>query len=196
MSTPNPEQGTYVVQDNLYMRKCVKTEDGKLAWLYKYEMFANTVDLAVFDPTLKYVMLVKRGPNTEPAEYRNCWAIPGGFLNRNETSAQAAAREYHEETGEQVQEKDLIFVYVADEPNRDPRQRTVSMVYTAIADMKGEPLNPVDIDEINGVIWMPVADLRNGTVPMAFDHMKVLGHCLAKHKQNRDLEMYNNVFSA
>lgn len=170
-----------MVLEDLYMRKRVQTEDGKKAWLYNYEMFANTVDLVVFNHTLEYVMLVKRGPNTQPEEFRNTWAIPGGFLNRDETSSQGAAREYYEETGEQVKPDTLIFVGVADEPNRDPRQRTVGLLYTAVAEMKTKPLNPVDVEEIAGVQWAPVSDLLEDKIPMAFDHKKLFLRCLKKH---------------
>lgn len=183
----------FKVLEQKYMRKYVEMSDGTKAWLYNYEMFAITVDLIVFDPTLNYVMLIKRGANTEPVQFRHRWAIPGGFLNRDETSVQGAAREYHEETGQKVDEKNLIFVCVADDPYRDPRQRTMSMVYTATADIKCNPLVTLDADEIDGVQWVLVSDLLGYKLPMAFDHHKLLAQALLKQKELNMLKSYSEL---
>jgi 8-oxo-dGTP diphosphatase len=58
---------------------------------------AVTVDAIVF--TIRQeklqVALIKRG--IEP--FKNCWAIPGGFVNLNEPLEDAVKRELHEEVG-------------------------------------------------------------------------------------------------
>jgi len=178
----NNDSNSFPVQvlENKYMRQQVQTPEGE-RWLYKYEMFANTVDLVVFDHNLLYAMLVKRGSNTEPEQYRGCWAIPGGFLNKDETSEQGAVREFNEETGETVDPKDLHFVCVADNPTRDPRQRTVGLVYTAIATMTDKNLVPVDVGEIDGVKWISIKELVSDGRPMAFDHDELLFKALQCH---------------
>lgn len=168
-----------VLQD-LYCRKLVQLENGAKRWLYNYPMIANTTDLVVFDQEKKHALLVKRGPTTEPVEFRGLWAIPGGFMNPDETTRECAAREYYEETGEKVNKDDLQFVTVADKPDRDPRQRTVSFVYTATTkrDSKSRVYKPIDKEEISEVSWVNVENLLNGKVPMAFDHVDLLRQAL------------------
>ena len=63
------------------------------------------------------------------------WAIPGGFVDYGESLITAAVREAKEEVSLSV---DLIEQFqVYSEPNRDPRQHTISVVFLATA--TGEP---------------------------------------------------------
>lgn len=59
------------------------------------------------------------------------WALPGGFVDYGETLEQAAIREAREETGLQVQLTGQMHTYSS--PDRDPRQHTISTVFTATA---------------------------------------------------------------
>lgn len=59
------------------------------------------------------------------------WAIPGGFVDYGETVETAAIREAAEETGLQVRLIEQFHVY--SDPNRDPRQHTLSIVFLATA---------------------------------------------------------------
>ncbi|MDZ7956756.1 MAG: NUDIX hydrolase [Aulosira sp. DedQUE10] len=63
------------------------------------------------------------------------WALPGGFVDYGESVEVAARREAQEETGLQVELVEQFLVY--SDPNRDPRQHTISIVFLATA--KGEP---------------------------------------------------------
>ena len=63
------------------------------------------------------------------------WAIPGGFVDYGESAETAAQREAAEETGLQVELIEQFYVY--SDPNRDPRQHTMSVVFIATA--TGEP---------------------------------------------------------
>ena len=57
------------------------------------------------------------------------WALPGGFVDLRESLEEAAAREAQEETGLQVENLDQFRAYSA--PDRDPRQHTITNVFTA-----------------------------------------------------------------
>lgn len=63
------------------------------------------------------------------------WAIPGGFVDYGESVETAAKREAEEETSLQVELIEQFHVY--SDPNRDPRQHTLSVVFLATA--IGEP---------------------------------------------------------
>ncbi|MES1021662.1 NUDIX hydrolase [Gloeocapsa sp. BRSZ] len=63
------------------------------------------------------------------------WAIPGGFVDYGESVESAAQREAEEEIGLQVELIEQFQVY--SDPQRDPRQHTLSVVFLATA--TGEP---------------------------------------------------------
>jgi 8-oxo-dGTP diphosphatase len=69
------------------------------------------------------LVLIRRG--NEP--YKGCLALPGGFVEKDETVEQAVIRETKEETGLATAIVRLIGVY--SDPGRDPRGPTVSICY-------------------------------------------------------------------
>lgn len=107
------------------------------------------------------ILLVKRGPKyLEP----NLWALPGGFVERDETTAQAAVREILEETGYQA--KVISLFRIIDHPDRPKEDRqNISFVYLI------KPIKKTgDSDhEIKKTKWF---DLDNLPKPkeIAFDH--------------------------
>ncbi len=92
------------------------------------------------------------------------WAIPGGFVDYYETVEDAARREAVEETGLELTRLRLFGVY--SDPARDPRQHTISTVFTA--DGLGVPRAGDDAQDI-GVF--PESALPEGIV---FDHPLIL----------------------
>ena len=57
------------------------------------------------------------------------WALPGGFVDRGESLEEAARREAREETSLEVELVEQLHTY--SDPDRDPRQHTVSTVFLA-----------------------------------------------------------------
>jgi 8-oxo-dGTP diphosphatase len=105
---------------------------------YAYEPFAVTVDLAVLtirDGAL-HVLLVERGQDP----FAGHWALPGGFVEPDESAETAAGRELAEETGLQdVTGLHLEQLRTYSEPGRDPRMRVVSVAFTALLPNAPEP---------------------------------------------------------
>lgn len=72
------------------------------------------------------LLLIKRSDHP----FINKWALPGGFINDNETAYQAAARELEEETGLKNVYLDQIYTFT--KPRRDPRTWVMSIAYMAL----------------------------------------------------------------
>ena len=106
-------------------------------------MFDYTVDLLIFGISNKKnmnirelskknlsVILVKR--DKEP--FKDMLVLPGGYVNSDETSEEAAKRILKKETG--LSNIELYLSSINDEVNRDPRHRTISVSYIALVDVE------------------------------------------------------------
>lgn len=105
------------------------------------------------------VLLIQR--KNEP--YKGDWAMPGGFAEDDEDIAETAARELLEETSVRVESADLIQLKTYGKPGRDPRGRTVSVVFYCLLDC--EPIATA-ADDAAAAQWFPLDDLP----ALAFDH--------------------------
>ena len=132
-------------------------------YTYKYPRAALTVDAIVFvkSKATIFLLLIERG--REP--FKNKWALPGGFIDMDETLEQACIRELEEETGLKVQKLEQFRAY--DSINRDPRHRTISVVFSALLD----EVKPVKgSDDAAQAKWFPLNELPE----LAFDHGEIL----------------------
>ncbi len=81
-----------------------------------------TVDVLIeLDDRPGTIVLIER--RNEPVG----WALPGGFVDEGEFLIDAAVREAKEETGLDVEVRELFHAY--SDPARDPRKHTVSTVF-------------------------------------------------------------------
>jgi len=92
------------------------------------------------------------------------WALPGGFVDYGESVETAARREAVEETNLQVELLEQFQVY--SDPNRDPRQHTLSVVFLASA--VGEPQAQ---DDAKTVKLFELWELPSN---LCFDHGQIL----------------------
>lgn len=130
---------------------------------YKYPRPSVTVDAVIFrkiDNELE-VLLIKRG--NEP--YKNSWALPGGFIDMDETLEEAIARELEEETA--LKNIELRQLHAFSALDRDPRGRTISVVFWGMhyGDQKA-----VAGDDASAARWFGINDLP----ALAFDHNEVI----------------------
>jgi 8-oxo-dGTP diphosphatase len=118
-----------------------------------------TVDCVIMDRRGR-VLLIKRGN----APFKGHYALPGGFVDLNETVEGACLREVLEETHLTIRRPKLVGIY--SEPGRDPRGPTVSIAF-ATRVMAGKA---VAGDDAASVEW--VADWK--AQPLAFDHADII----------------------
>ncbi len=140
-------------------------------YTYKYPRPAVTTDAVIFalNGNEKYVLLIKRGR----PPFEGMWALPGGFLDIDEEPEDGVKRELEEETGLTGIEMKQLKAYGA--VNRDPRHRTISIVFYGITDKK----HPVKgMDDAAEAAWFPLNDLP----PMAFDHEKIVSDAIEAAK--------------
>ena len=94
----------------------------------KYEKPSVTADVVIFtlnEANELSVLLIRRGG----FPYQGCWAIPGGFVNMDETVEEGAKRELEEETGLKGVP---VFPYgTFSDPDRDPRMRVITVGHLA-----------------------------------------------------------------
>lgn len=100
------------------------------------------------------------------------WALPGGFVDYGESLEDAALREAREETGLEVNNLRQFRAY--SDPQRDPRQHNISMVFTAEACGK-----PQAGDDAKHVRIFPLDKLP---APLCFDHARILNDYAAEKK--------------
>ncbi|MDR2911093.1 MAG: NUDIX hydrolase [Bacteroidales bacterium] len=137
-------------------------------YVYKYPRAALTVDTIVIaeQDNKRYILLIKRG--NEP--FKNKWAIPGGFIEMNKTLEEACKRELYEETGLRV--KQMIQFKTYDAIDRDPRHRTISVVYYTILK---QIQTVIGNDDALQADWFPVYNLPD----LAFDHKQIIEEFLS-----------------
>ena len=137
---------------------------------YEYPRPAVAVDIVIIrqnESQTREVLLIKR--LHEP--FADQWAVPGGFLDENETLEQAAARELMEETGLECQS--LCQLRAFSTLGRDPRTRVISVAFLANI-LPGQV--PVAADDAKDARWFPL-----GKIPsLAFDHKEMITLALNK----------------
>ncbi|MEQ8275967.1 MAG: NUDIX domain-containing protein [Deltaproteobacteria bacterium] len=121
----------------------------------------DVVIFTVIDGTLR-VLLTKRPASH--ATYPDSWSLPGGFVAARESAEAAAERELAAKAG--VEGVYLEQLYTFSDPDRDPRNRVVSIAYYAL-------VSPDRLTSERGSHepdWFDVGD----TPKLAFDHDTIL----------------------
>src|SRR5262245_56924455 len=137
--------------------------------LNDYPRPSVTVDLVIFtiaEDDLK-VLLIRRGQ--EP--FKGRWALPGGFVEIEESLERAAARELKEEVG--VTNVYLEQLYTFGDPKRDPRGRVISVSYFALVDAERQRI--VAASDAAEAQWHPVF-VAPGLLKRACNHGKILNY--------------------
>ncbi len=110
------------------------------------------------------ILLVKRG--FEP--YKGMWCLPGGRHEEGERIEETAKREVKEETGLDVELKEILGVY--SDPSRDPRFHALTVVFIAESDTDKAKAG----SDAASLEW--IEPERINPVELAFDHGKIVKH--------------------
>lgn len=114
------------------------------------------------------VLLIKR--KYEP--FKQQWALPGGLVKNDESLEAAVKRELKEEANVDV--RFLEQLYSFGEPERDPRNRVVSVAYYALVRPKDyQLLAQTDAED---VAWFNMNKLPK----LAFDHKLIIDHAIKR----------------
>lgn len=142
-----------------------------MPYIYDYPRPAIAVDCVVFgvDATnrLKVLLIERQLP-----PFVGQWALPGGFMRPEESLDNAARRKLREETG--IQEGFLEQLRAFGAVGRDPRDRVVSIAYTALVNLRDHTLQAAT--DARDAQWFPVSALP----PLAFDHAEMVQVALAR----------------
>ncbi|MDH3559846.1 MAG: NUDIX hydrolase [Gammaproteobacteria bacterium] len=131
---------------------------------YAYPHPAVTTDIVIFslrDNELKLLLIKRKG---EP--FKGKWALPGGFVQLDEDLEAAANRELAEETG--VSGVYLEQLYTFGQPNRDPRERVITVAYYAL--IPSDRLTLTASTDAEAVGWFGMDELPK----LAFDHETIV----------------------
>jgi 8-oxo-dGTP diphosphatase len=147
---------------------------------YPYPHPAVTTDVVVFSiiEQALQILLIQRA--AEP--FRHMWALPGGFLEMAEDLETCAKRELEEETG--LSGVQLAQFHTFGKPDRDPRERVVSVAYYAL--VPASQLAPEAGSDAQQTRWFPLRALPD----LAFDHASIiqLAHrCLSAKLANSNI---------
>lgn len=107
------------------------------------------------------VLLIKR--KKDP--FKGKWALPGGFLEDEEPLEEGAKRELQEETGLKISHLKQLQAFGT--PGRDPRGRTISIVFYGHTTSQGTVQGNDDAEDAQ---WFPVNKLPE----LAFDHSEIM----------------------
>jgi len=132
-------------------------------YVYDYPRPAVTSDVAILRlEKFPEILLVQRRDPPFP----KMWALPGGFMELEETLEEAARRELLEETG--IRAGELIRFETYDKPGRDPRGRTITQVFVMIWNEEmGAPKAGSDAAALQ---WFSLDKLP----ALAFDHLEII----------------------
>jgi 8-oxo-dGTP diphosphatase len=154
----------------------------------KFPAFAVTVDVVIvtMSDSRPHVLLVRRGV----APFKGMWAIPGGFKRPAETLDEAAKRELAEETG--VHSASLLTQFGAyGDPGRDPRMNVVTVAYLAVLREVGGIVAGTDAAAASLV---PVSEVLNGQIKLAFDHRRILRDAVERVRADLELKGIATAF--
>ena len=137
-------------------------------YCYDYPRPSVTVDIVLLMDVFPHpqVLLIRR----KNPPFKDLWALPGGFVEMDETLKESALRELHEETD--ISDVALTQIGTFGHPDRDPRGRVITVAYVGI--VNSEQHTAVAGSDAAEVAWFSTSDLPQ----LAFDHSEIIHKAL------------------
>ncbi|MFT4551998.1 MAG: 8-oxo-dGTP diphosphatase [Chlamydiales bacterium] len=136
--------------------------------------YAISTDCAIFaysQEELKVALIQRKN-----LPYKGKWAIPGGFIEGDETLEEGAARELFEET--HIKDVYLEQFHCFSAPKRDPRGRVITVAFFALVNPDHYEISAsADAEKVQ---WWEIHNLP----PLAFDHQKMMEMALESLKKS------------
>lgn len=130
--------------------------------MYTSKIFV-TVDIVLCKSSK--ILLIKRLKDP----FKDCWALPGGFVDENEDLEDAAKRELFEETTIKVDSLQQIGAF--GKPFRDHRHHTVSIAFYGEVD---DDTIAIAADDAKEAYWFSL----DGLPELAFDHQEIINKAI------------------
>lgn len=127
---------------------------------FHYPVSVDSVVFGYTEGELKVALIERKN---EP--FLGMWAIPGGFMEGNETVEETALRELKEETG--IEGVYLEQFHVFNKPGRDPRGPTITVALFAL--INSDRCHLIASDDAAKAKWWPAYELPH----LAFDHDEI-----------------------
>lgn len=156
-----------------------------------YERPSVTVDMMVIrmkeDLSCMQVLLIQRKDHP----FINQWALPGGFVNMDESAYEAACRELKEETG--LTDVYLEQIYTMSQPKRDPRMRVIDIAYVALLPYEAEA-RVIAGDDAKNAVWFDI-DLDESILRLTNkeNYLKIEYGLTEKYFKNGRVSVKNHV---
>jgi len=167
------------MKDKNYYEK-VASQEEFLSWykeqdLPNYEKPSLTSDAVIFalnEENKVCIVLIKRGANP----FRGAYALPGGFVEPNESTTEAIIRELSEETGLEVFEEQVEQLATYSTPGRDPRTWVVTVAHLAF--LRAPQLKQLQAGDDASSVILAEVDFKTESVKvdgqLAFDHEQIV----------------------
>ena len=121
----------------------------------------NIVIFTLRHEQLKVLLIRRRNP-----PFQGCWSLPGGVVGTDEDVEANAMRKLEDSTGLSGIYLEQLYTFSA--PERDPRERVISVAYYALVASKRLQLRTDEDSE--GVGWYSLNELPE----LAFDHAQMV----------------------
>lgn len=134
-----------------------------MSYTYRYPRPAATTDALLIckENDEWFLLLIQRAFNP----FQDFWALPGGFVDMDEDLESACARELKEETNIECDKLKQFYTFGA--VDRDPRGRTISIVYWC---QVNSMVTPKSGDDAANAKWFNINELP----ALAFDHQIII----------------------
>lgn len=156
-----------LVQEYKYIQDYKKSWSGS-----PYPPIFYTVDSIVLQSG--HILLVERG--TYPG--KGLFALPGGFIQENETSLESAIRELREETKLKVPvpvlKGSVEYSKIFDKPDRSERGRTITNAFLFQLDNTQELPKVKGNDDAKNAFWIPLSEFYSMEEKMFEDHYHII----------------------